>query len=90
MILNIKVRINQILKLILQVESIQMLREVGGRTEYKVRWKGFGPKYDSWLSEDELNCPDILNRFKAALEKLEKQEDWQVSSCFNYFRKRLY
>ncbi|XP_068208741.1 uncharacterized protein [Palaemon carinicauda] len=63
-----------------EVEAIMSLREVEGRTEYKVRWKGWGAKYDSWLPEDELNCPDLLKRFLTTLEKLEKQEDWQVES----------
>lgn len=64
------------------------LREVKGRTEYKVRWKGWSAKYDSWLSEEELNCPDLLKRFLSTLEKLEKQEDWQVW-CWLFQRKGL-
>lgn len=63
-----------------EVEAIMGLRETDGRTEYKVRWKGWNSKYDSWLAEDELNCPELLKRFLTTLEKLEKQEDWQVES----------
>ncbi|XP_047500564.1 M-phase phosphoprotein 8-like isoform X2 [Penaeus chinensis] len=66
-----------------EVEAIMGLREVKGRTEYKVRWKGWSAKYDSWLSEEELNCPDLLKRFLSTLEKLEKQEDWQVEKILD-------
>ncbi|KAG7171827.1 chromo domain-containing protein LHP1-like [Homarus americanus] len=71
-----------------EVEAIMGLREVKGRTEYKVRWKGWGSKYDSWLAEDELNCPDILKRFNATLDKLEKQEDWQVEKILEEREKK--
>ena len=58
------------------------MRRVKGRTEYKVRWKGWSAKYDSWLPEEELNCPDLLNRFNAThlkeeeeVEEEEKEEE---------------
>ncbi|KAK8729367.1 hypothetical protein OTU49_008792, partial [Cherax quadricarinatus] len=70
------------------VEAIMGLREVKGRTEYKVRWKGWNSKYDSWLAEDELNCPEILKRFNATLDKLEKQEDWQVEKILEEREKK--
>nr|XP_053645525.1 M-phase phosphoprotein 8-like isoform X2 [Cherax quadricarinatus] len=71
-----------------EVEAIMGLREVKGRTEYKVRWKGWNSKYDSWLAEDELNCPEILKRFNATLDKLEKQEDWQVEKILEEREKK--
>lgn len=71
-----------------EVEAIMGLRELKGRTEYKVRWKGWSAKYDSWLTEDELNCPDLLKRFKDTLEKLEKQEDWQVEKILEHRDKK--
>lgn len=58
------------------------MREVKGRTEYKVRWKGWSAKYDSWLAEEELNCPQLLSRFRAALPKEveEEEESYEVST----------
>jgi hypothetical protein len=36
-----------------------------GKTEYLVRWKNYGYRYDSWESESNLiNCPDVLDAFK--------------------------
>lgn len=64
-----------------QVQEIMDMREVKGRTEYKVRWKGWSAKYDSWLPEEELNCPDLLNRFHATHLKNveEEEEEYEVS-----------
>lgn len=63
-----------------QVQEIMDKREVKGRTEYKVRWKGWSAKYDSWLPEEELNCPQLLTRFHASLPKeVEKEEEYEVS-----------
>ena len=36
----------------------------GNRLEYLLRWKGFGPTEDSWVSEFDLrNAQDILRKF---------------------------
>jgi len=66
-----------------EVESIQNMRVTDGRTEYKVRWVGWSAKYDSWLTEEELNCPELLKKFLKTLEALEKQEDWQVEKILD-------
>lgn len=59
------------------------MRKVKGRTEYKVRWKGWSAKYDSWLPEEELNCPQLLKRFSAShpkeVKEEEKEEEYEVS-----------
>ena len=65
-----------------QVQEIKDIRELKGCTEYKVRWKGWSAKYDSWLPEEELNCPDLLNRFHATHlknEEEEEEEEYEVS-----------
>merc|ERR1711874_671942 len=68
--------------------GIQNMRETNGMTEYKVRWVGWSPKHDSWLSEEELNCPELLKKFLKTLEALEKQEDWQVEKILDEREKK--
>ena len=32
--------------------------------EYKVRWKGYDPSFDLWLTKDELyNCEEVLKNY---------------------------
>ncbi|KAK8395312.1 hypothetical protein O3P69_006181 [Scylla paramamosain] len=73
-----------------EVQEIMDMREVKGRTEYKVRWKGWSAKYDSWLPEEELNCPDLLNRFHAThLKNVEEEEEkYEVEKILNERQKR--
>lgn len=63
---------------IYQVEAVVDHRVRGRFTEYKVRWKGFGPRDDSWVPEAELNCDDLLNKyFKTAGRNVE--ESYEVT-----------
>ncbi|KAK4291002.1 hypothetical protein Pmani_036134 [Petrolisthes manimaculis] len=80
-----------------EVERILQMRDVKGRTEYKVRWKGWASKYDSWLPEDEMNCPEVLKAFLKSLEKMdededeeeeEQEEDWQVEKILDVREKK--
>lgn len=49
-----------------EVESIEDTRQSHGRTQFKIRWKGYGPDRDTWENEEDLSCPYII---KAFLEK---------------------
>jgi hypothetical protein len=49
-----------------QVEEIldqRMSKKDGEKREFKIRWKGYGPKEDTWEIEDNLHCEDLLNAF---------------------------
>lgn len=41
-------------------------KKKGGR-EFLIRWKGYGAAHDSWEPEDNVNSPDLIEKF---LQKL--------------------
>lgn len=49
-----------------EVESIEDTRQRNGKTQFRIRWKGYGPNTDTWENEEDLSCPNII---KAFLEK---------------------
>ncbi len=46
-----------------EVKDIIAVRERSQRRTYRVRWKGYTPRHDSWVREEDLDAPDILRRF---------------------------
>ncbi|XP_065362912.1 chromodomain-helicase-DNA-binding protein 1 isoform X2 [Calliphora vicina] len=55
-----------------EVEKIiDYAEEKKGRV-FRIRWKGFGPKNDTWEPEENLNCGDIIQKF---LAKMKLQEN---------------
>ena len=56
-----------------QVEQILCQRnsaEDGEKSEFKIRWKGRGPKEDTWEPEAKLECPGLLEAFWDSRRKL--------------------
>ena len=56
-----------------QVEQILCQRnsaEDGEKSEFKIRWKGRGPKEDTWEPEAKLECPGLLKAFWDSRRKL--------------------
>ena len=49
-----------------QVEEIldqRKSKKDGDKYEFKIRWKGYGPKEDTWEIEDNVHCEDLLKAF---------------------------
>lgn len=52
-----------------EYEVEKILKKKRGSELYLVRWKGFGPEFDTWERKDNLNCPRLLAEFQNAHKK---------------------
>lgn len=50
---------------------IDYSEEKKGRV-FRIRWKGYAAKFDTWEPEDNLNCDDLIAKF---MKKIESQKD---------------
>lgn len=46
-----------------EVEAILSSRVKHGKTQYRIRWKGYGPADDTWEDEENVNSPELLAAF---------------------------
>lgn len=53
-----------------EVAKIVDERMDGGKKYFRIRWKGYGPKNDTWELKKSLNCPDKIKEYEDS-----KQED---------------
>lgn len=53
--------------LFFQVEKIVGHRQSAGQTVYRIRWKGWAAKDDTWQAEDDLSCGAILKKYKSEM-----------------------
>ena len=50
-----------------EVESIIGERKgTNGGTEYKIKWVGYEPRYSTWEKESNLNCDELLAKWRAS------------------------
>lgn len=54
----------------LQVEKIIGHKQIGRDVTYRIRWKGWGSKDDTWQAEEDLNCEAILDKYKASIRRI--------------------
>lgn len=47
-----------------EVEAIIADKMIKRKKHYLVRWKGYDENHDSWQPKQNLNCPDILDKYE--------------------------
>ena len=57
-----------------EVESIVNTRMHKGRRQYKLKWKGYDNRYNSWKDESDLHCSDLVEQYVLAHLGLSKQQ----------------
>ena len=62
-----------------QVEAILDKRRMDGRIEYKVRWKGYGLEDDSWRTEHNLDCEELVEEYEARRRAVVEDEGGEAS-----------
>lgn len=50
-----------------EVQSILKHKKISQHSFF-VRWVGYGPESDSWVSEENLDCDEILNEYKKRMK----------------------
>lgn len=61
-----------------EVEEVLDRRVNNGNVEYLLKWKGFTSRHNWWVIENDVNCPELI-------EKFEIGEFKKISSTYNYY-----
>ena len=55
-----------------EVEKIVSERIIRGRKSYRVRFKGYAEDHDEWITESNLNAPELLAEWKKSHKRKQK------------------
>ena len=55
-----------------KVEAILEVKKVRGKPQYLIKWEGYEDDENSWEPEENLDCQDLLDAFKATPAYLDK------------------
>lgn len=61
-----------------EVEEVLDRRVSNGNVEYLLKWKGFTSRHNSWVIENDVNCPELIKKFEIGEFK-------EISSMYNYY-----
>ena len=48
-----------------EVERILDKRTRGGELQYKVKWKGWNHRYDSWRDAEDMECQELIEQYES-------------------------
>lgn len=68
-----------------EVEAIVDHKKQKGRTMYRIRWKGWSSKDDTWLAANDLSCKDLLRKYRKKMER-ENKDVYTVQKIIDHRR----
>lgn len=68
-----------------EVEAIVDHKKKGGKTIYRIRWKGYGQKDDTWLPATELSCKDLLKKYRKKIDR-DNKDVYNVEKIIDHRR----
>lgn len=67
--------IRYITVLLLQVDRIiEVYHKKNGQREFLVHWKGYSTAENTWEPEENMNCPEIIEKFMSKVNKARQVE----------------
>ncbi|KPI97359.1 PREDICTED: chromobox protein homolog 5-like [Papilio xuthus] len=53
---------------------LEVHHKKSGERDFLIHWKGWASKFDSWEPESNLNCPELIKKFMAKVDKARSSE----------------